>query len=456
MITKSLKWILFSVVLAAQVFAEPTVSIFVKDAGEFSHLQEELSRLQAGIGQNNSELDALMDQANRIAEMNKRCGEISLTEVLDEECGHFYSVDLPEFEARYLEVTGEIRLGSMTMASGLEQRTQQIDACVDALARIVVSKEQLLSLSGNVDLEPLSHSGSFDATFDFRLYFDENRMNQQKRLAERWLDKCREIILRKSGDEFAPLFIESVEQINDSLARSGANLKIILEPTHLSFYLDLNKNVAGAYYLSGVELFGIEAIPTGKRYSHLLVDIKNSSVRLPLGKTAEVQMFKGRVEFEQASSDLVGRWIWAADKKKAERLAKVQKAKQKKLQVDEAENAKQETRWDKGYAELDREIGKNSVQAPEKGSSIPANVNSEEHQIHWVPIGISAAAIVGGSVMAVLFNKKAKDEYEKGTPASKSEYDDRYDNAGSYQTMRTIGYGIAAVGVVGLGLSILF
>jgi hypothetical protein len=56
--------------------------------------------------------------------MNDRCGIVSINDVLDEECGHFYAVDLPEFEARYMEVTGELRLGVMTMANNLEQRAQ--------------------------------------------------------------------------------------------------------------------------------------------------------------------------------------------------------------------------------------------------------------------------------------------------------------------------------------------
>ena len=145
-------------------FADPTVSIFVKDASEFQAIQNDLRQLKASIGSNNPDVDSLINRANRIAKMNDRFSMISINDMLDEECGHFYAVELPEFESRYMEVTGELRLGVMTMADNLEQRTQQIDACTDAFSRIVASKENLLKIEGSVDLEPLSHSGAFDAS----------------------------------------------------------------------------------------------------------------------------------------------------------------------------------------------------------------------------------------------------------------------------------------------------
>lgn len=425
--------------LAGVAFADPTVSIFVKDASEFQAIQADLQQLKAGIGSDNPELDSLISQANRIAKMNNRCGMVSINDVLDEECGHFYAVELPEFEARYMEITGELRLGVMTMANDLEQRTQQIDACTEALSRIVSSKEHLLKIEGGVDLEPLSHAGAFDASYNFKLRYDGRRMDQQKHFTELWLSKCGDIVLRKSGDEFAPLFVEAIGHMNDSLVHTKTNLKVELDTADLSFYLDLNRSVAGAYYLSGAELFSVTQIPTGKENAHLIVNMKNKSVVLPRGRDGEMATYKGRVEFEKASDDLVGRWIWNRDSTAIKAMPKME-SKMVASQVESSEMFVPEP-----YAE--------PAAGDKVDNGLPEAKKSDGP--HWVLIGISAAALVGGTVVAIFYNNKAKDESTKA-PSSQEEFDNRHNDIGTYQTFRTTGIGIAILGGIGLGLSIAF
>jgi hypothetical protein len=425
--------------LAGVAFADPTVSIFVKDASEFQAIQADLQQLKAGIGSDNPELDSLISQANRIAKMNNRCGMVSINDVLDEACGHFYAVELPEFEARYMEITGELRLGVMTMANDLEQRTQQIDACTEALSRIVSSKELLLKIEGGVDLEPLSHAGAFDASYNFKLRYDGRRMDQQKHFTELWLSKCGDIVLRKSGDEFAPLFVEAIGHMNDSLVHTKTNLKVELDTADLSFYLDLNRSVAGAYYLSGAELFSVTQIPTGKENAHLIVNMKNKSVVLPRGRDGEMATYKGRVEFEKASDDLVGRWIWNRDSTAIKAMPKME-SKMVASQVESSEMFVPEP-----YAE--------PAAGDKVDNGLPEAKKSDGP--HWVLIGISAAALVGGTVVAIFYNNKAKDESTKA-PSSQEEFDNRHNDIGTYQTFRTTGIGIAILGGIGLGLSIAF
>lgn len=425
--------------LAGVAFADPTVSIFVKDASEFQAIQADLQQLKAGIGSDNPELDSLISQANRIAKMNNRCGMVSINDVLDEACGHFYAVELPEFEARYMEITGELRLGVMTMANDLEQRTQQIDACTEALSRIVSSKEHLLKIEGGVDLEPLSHAGAFDASYNFKLRYDGRRMDQQKHFTELWLSKCGDIVLRKSGDEFAPLFVEAIGHMNDSLVHTKTNLKVELDTADLSFYLDLNRSVAGAYYLSGAELFSVTQIPTGKENAHLVVNMKDKSVVLPRGRDGEMATYKGRVEFEKASDDLVGRWIWNRDSTAIKAMPKME-SKMVASQVESSEMFVPEP-----YAE--------PAAGDKVDNGLPEAKKSDGP--HWVLIGISAAALVGGTVVAIFYNNKAKDESTKA-PSSQEEFDNRHNDIGTYQTFRTTGIGIAILGGIGLGLSIAF
>ena len=426
--------LLWNLVFVGVALADPTVSIFVKDASEFQAIQNDLQQLKAGIGSDNPELDSLIHRANRIAKMNDRCGMVSINDVLDEECGHFYAVDLPEFEARYMEVTGELRLGVVTMANDLEQRTQQIDACTDAFSRIIASKENLLKIEGGVDLEPLSHSGAFDASYNFKLRYDERRMDQQKHFTELWLSKCGDIVLRKSGDEFAPLFEHALARMNDSLLHTKTNLKVVLDTADLSLYLDLNRPVAGAYYLSGAELFNVTQIPDGKDNAHLLVNMKDKSVVFPKGRDGEMAAYKGRVEFEKASDDLVGRWIWNRDSSAVKAMPKMDSKIVSSASVES-----------------------DSTSQPQVGDKVETGLPEAKKAEgpHWLLIGISSAVLVAGTTLAIVYNNKAKNESEK-KPASQDEYDSRHDDIGAYQTVRTVGIGIAVLGGIGLGLSIAF
>lgn len=105
----------------------------------------------------------------------------------------------------------------------------------------------------------------------------------------------------------------------------------------------------------------------------------------------------------------------------------------------------------KAYNELDEKSGS------QVGESIPANVEDDSHKsgVHWVPLSISAVALVAGTVLAVVGNNLAKDASEKDYSTA-SEYEGYLDDAKLGQTLRTVGIGIAIVGAVGIGLSFAF
>lgn len=463
--------------LVSGAFADPSVSIFVKDAQEFETIQKDLESLKSEMG-GNPELDSLWNLAGRIAQMNDRCSMISINEVLDDSCSHFYAVELPAFETKYMEVTGELRLGSLSMGNSLAERTEQIKVCATALSKVVVSKEQLLKLNGSLDLEPLDMEGAFDATYNFNLFFDSRRMEQQRRMVDKWLGKCGDIILRKSGDEFAPLFLEHVKAINDSLKNANVNVKIVVEPDFLDFYLDLNKSVPGYYYLNGAQLFSVAALPTGRNYSHLIVNVPRRKVNLPLGTDGEMQNFKGRVEFKSVfqDKDLVGRWTWGLPKKKTfmevkasvkEESTTIAEGDSAKLAVEARPAPKDTTVADTATPVLEtpeKALEKDMAEQKAKADSAKAAAAAAEAakkkdgsgiKVHWIPLAICGAVAVGGGVMAAVFNSKAKSESEKD-PMNNEEYNDHHDKIKDAQLMRTIGISMAVVGAIGAGVTFLF
>ena len=103
------------------------------------------------------------------------------------------------------------------------------------------------------------------------------------------------------------------------------------------------------------------------------------------------------------------------------------------------------------YDELDEKSGS------QVGESLPANVEDDFHKsgVHWLPLSISAIALVAGTVLAVVGNNLAKDASEKDYSTA-SEYEGYLDDAKSGQTLRTVGIGIAIAGAVGIGLSFAF
>lgn len=444
--------------LVSGVWADPTASIFVKDADEFNKIKKDLENLKTGLGQNNADFDSLWQKAERIAKMNDQCSMISINEVLNDECSHFYAVELPEFETKYMEVTGELRLGAMTMGNSLAERTEQIKTCATALGGILVSKEQLLKLNGSVDLEPLSLDGAFDATYNFNLYYDSGRMEQQRRMMERWLSKCGDIVMRKSGDEFAPLFIDRVNVINDSLKKTSANVQIVVEPALLDFYLDMNKPIPGAYYLNGARLFSVNELPTGRRYSHLIVNLPRRKVNLPLGTDGEMQTFKGRVEFKSVyqDKDLVGRWTWGEIKDdKSDVVVKEVNTNAVEGDSSVVNDTAHVAGLGKGSVEDQLKKDMAEQKAKEDAAKDAAKGGEKKSRIHIIPLAICGAVAIGGGVMAAVFNNKAKTERNAET-TSNEDFNDHRKKIEDAQTMRTVGLGIIGLGLVGAGVTFLF
>lgn len=435
-----------------------TVSVFVKSPEEIRALQDELRNLQTMAGDSNPEVAALLKKAHRIAEMNDRCSSISLNELLDTACARFYEVELPTFENEYMELTGEVRLGTMRMATTFDERIRQLASCSDALTSIVKSREQLLRLRGNVYLEPINYEGDFDAEYDFKLSYDSSRVNQQQRLANLWIQKCGGIVLRQSGREFAPMFVATLKVKNDSLKKVGSNVKFVMNKKTLSLRVDMRRPVSGAYYLNGVRLFE-KTVAADKSQSNLFFDIKNMKANIVQPKDGVIQTFSGTQVFKKLKKmEMVGRWAWDAEKLPDEAVQANSQDESEKMTAEDSLAYKQ------GLAELERALSdeQESEADPAKQTSASnaaasAKKDSVEgrFRVHWIPLAIAGAVAVGGGVMVAVFNSKAKSERDK-EPINPDEYNEHLDKIESAQTMRNVGIGLAIGGAVGAAVTFLF
>ena len=216
-----------------------------------------------------------------------------------------------------------------------------------------------------------------------------------------------------------------------------------------------------------MQLFKVDSIPSGRKYSHLVVNIPKRTVKLPLGSNGKMQSFSGRVEFTSVyqDKDLVGRWAWNSSKKK-KKSASVAKAKGKitetavegaaaDLSPEETETSKPSAVEESYEDKVFREAAADAAAAKAAAEARKQNDEKKSGGIHWVPIAISAAVAVGGGVMAAVYNNKAKDERDR-EPKNVQEYNEISDNISSAQKLRSVGIGIALVGLVGVGVSFMF
>ena len=290
-----------------------TASIFVQDPAIFHQRQADLEKLKGSLENVNEGLDSLLASASHIAKMNDQCAAVSINDVMGEECWTFYQVELPAFEEKYMQVTGEVRLGHMETARGLEDRKLQINACVDALYSFAASKDQFLNLKGGVYLEPLAKG--FEAHYDFTLQYEPNHRKNALAIAQKWGETCREMVVRQDGEGFAPYFIERLERLNKDLAKNGSLAVYKVDTTAApTVYMDISKPVRSAYYLNGVKLFHSRIAAGSVDESNVRIKFENGVAKVDGAEVVvqhgNPQQFKGAIQFAEKAAMMNGRWIW--------------------------------------------------------------------------------------------------------------------------------------------------
>ena len=465
---------------------ESDVTVVVKSQEELENIKNELEQLQTQFVKGDHDgFDALMKQASDIYEMNDRCSTISLTEMIDQSCVTFYQVNLPAFEEKYMEVTGELRLNSVKMARDLEARKNQLAACSEALFSILVPYEQLFKVNGKVKLEPVDDRLNFEADYDYTMSYDTKRMQLQRDLAQKWIDKCGEIVMRDDGVEFAPYFINKIKDFNSSLNAEGTNMRVQLDEDGLLLSVEMANPARGVYYLNGATLFETTLERTDK--PHLRLNMREEVAMLPLGASAVIEHFKGRKQFYSAyAGDLAGRWKWAKvndireqnNTPAPETLYKDNSDQSGQNDDEETASASEvsyENESDQENQNDDEDDGdsdSNEVDysgndwnmegdfASSIGSPISSGMEDDKPAEHWSTTRkavfiSSSAATFGGLLFAIIGNSMAKSASERET-SNMDKFNKTYDAIGSYQSFRNFGIGLAIVGAIGVGISFAF
>ncbi len=321
---------------ATAILANPIIN-----QKKIDFLKKDLESLRSD-SQDNNAIDDLLKRANRIAQMNDRCGSISLNDVLDETCQTFFSVELPQFEQDVAKTTGEIRMGALQLDNSLKNRVKKINACADALQSFFLPYSDAMELKGDiVDLIPTNETGTnFKVSYDFTLNYKKASMKQLNKMANQWVDQCRESVIDKSNGQFVELFSSRVKSINERLKNSSTSAFVLpefystgnSEAATLNFFL--KKRNFGGYYMNGQKLF--DATPDKKKMVYLqmhITTVMGGNVKLTKGIIAggygtryedpycylckynhvgffEGVNFKGTENFTSETEDIKSGWIW--------------------------------------------------------------------------------------------------------------------------------------------------
>ena len=200
--------------VASLSIADPQLVMSTVSPDEISARISQLESLRQNESLSSSEkkqLDNLWKSATAIEQMNERCGSISLTEELDEDCERFYKYELPRFETEFFNVTGEIRLSPTRLSNTIEQRRSAIKQCYDALQIEAFRPSRYLSLEGNYSAEPLSHG--IEISYDFTLETNSEALQLLRNRMEQWNSVCGSIVLHSDhSGNLAPLFLDLIQE----------------------------------------------------------------------------------------------------------------------------------------------------------------------------------------------------------------------------------------------------
>lgn len=203
-------------------------------------------------------LETLWSSANHVAELNDACREVALNKPLQAECQNLPSV-LAEFEDRYLEVTGEVRLSAARVATELNDRREMINRCYDAFPFEMFSPPELFRPEGLLQVEPLERGS--EISWEISLSPTAERKEKINAYLTKWFKVCKPHVLHQttsSTAEFAPLFVSK-------MAKGDPKTGIVMKPSGGELVGSLTKTYTGIYSVNKQDVFKLK-LEGGSQY----------------------------------------------------------------------------------------------------------------------------------------------------------------------------------------------
>ena len=205
----------------------------------------------------------LWKQANTVATMNNRCGSLLLNDIPDEACQHFYEVELPAFEAKFFELTGEFKLNAIKASNTLSDKRALIEACAAAISPEAYQVSNIMTIMGEVSPEPLD-DGMAMIKYNLALAINKAKREAIVNQLSKWYESCSEGIM--SQGDYSPLF---VQRIKKQISRGGNYIDILgdkivvmqAKQERFSYYVN-DRFLFGKSILAGAKLLSIDKAGT--------------------------------------------------------------------------------------------------------------------------------------------------------------------------------------------------
>lgn len=297
--------------LLSFAWAEPQLVVSNVSSDEIRAQLRDLKKLESTTLDEASKqrLTELWFEASEIAELNDRCGEISLSEELDYECSSFFKVKLPEFERRYSQLTGEVRINALKLSISMNDKRKAIEACFESLPFGDFNLSKIYDVNGKFVPEPLDGDRT-EISYKIELGENSERKKAFESLVKSWYETCRPQILRSDGSgSLAPLF---ENKLSSSAGFGVYALEAVSERNYgrspVEYRLVLKKDVSATYTLNGKRIF-TKSFLWGE--SVLTYDFRDGEIRYNREMETE---YSGRMVLSDAESSrgIYGTLKWSS------------------------------------------------------------------------------------------------------------------------------------------------
>lgn len=286
--------------------------------------------------QEKERLQDLMEQAAEIAEMNDRCGTISITELLDEECMTYYESAIPKFEQDYFKLTGEIQMNSFRFSKAMNDKRAMIDACYEGLPLSLFYPSAWLEVDGTALSEPLEKG--FELAYDLTLKPSKHDYSSSvNNVLSEWYETCGDFIRSNTdAQKLAPLFVSKFERSKEDASDENGGLYFRLQGKNV--YVASKTGIQGVYRINDEDVFEYLIMPDKPIFS---IDLESGRVENYLQSGA----WSGTKRYRRDDRGLHGMLVW--DNASKSKVKAFQRAERDRIEAIEEERERERKREEK-------------------------------------------------------------------------------------------------------------